>query len=216
MKKSSKASFAHVLWVGGATDAGKTTVAQLLGKRYNWQTYHYDHHSHGYLEKKAETEQLYREFLAATNNDRWVQPDVRELLQFALHSFRSSFPLVLDDLRQFSTQQIVVAEGFGLLPELVFPLLADKVQAVWLVPTPNFKWASMTRRNKPSFKNDTSDPEKATQNLYERDMLIAEEVAKQASERALNLYEIDGLKSAEDMTDVIAQQFQQYLHSLTS
>jgi adenylylsulfate kinase-like enzyme len=28
---------AHVLWIGGAPDAGKTTIARLLATRHRWQ-----------------------------------------------------------------------------------------------------------------------------------------------------------------------------------
>jgi hypothetical protein len=31
----------HVLWIGGATDAGKTSVAQALAGRHRLQAYHY-------------------------------------------------------------------------------------------------------------------------------------------------------------------------------
>jgi adenylylsulfate kinase-like enzyme len=31
-----KRAFAHVLWLGGASDAGKSTVARLLAERHRW------------------------------------------------------------------------------------------------------------------------------------------------------------------------------------
>ena len=33
MPENLKQALAHVLWIGGTTDAGKTTIAQLLGER---------------------------------------------------------------------------------------------------------------------------------------------------------------------------------------
>ena len=35
-------SLARILWIGGATDAGKTTPAKLLAERNGFQLYHYD------------------------------------------------------------------------------------------------------------------------------------------------------------------------------
>lgn len=32
----------HVLWIGGATDSGKTSVARALAQTYGLQEYHYD------------------------------------------------------------------------------------------------------------------------------------------------------------------------------
>ena len=211
MNNSSKNHLAQILWIGGATDAGKTTVAQMLGQRLNCKTYHYDHHSHGYLEKKAENDDRYRNFLDASNDARWVQPTVATLFDFTIDSFHSSFPLVLNDLHKISTEQIVIAEGFGLLPELVFPHLTHRSQAIWLIPTDEFKWASMRRRNKPSFKDDTSDPAKATQNLFDRDMMIAEEVKKQTAAQDLQLHVVDGTHTAKEVADLVEKQFFSYL-----
>jgi hypothetical protein len=37
-----RTALARVLWIGGATDAGKTSVARALAARHGWQSYHYD------------------------------------------------------------------------------------------------------------------------------------------------------------------------------
>lgn len=34
----------HVLWIGGPPDAGKTTVADLLGRAHRLPVYHFDRH----------------------------------------------------------------------------------------------------------------------------------------------------------------------------
>ena len=35
-------ALAHVLWIGRATDSGKTSVARALAERYGLQAYHLD------------------------------------------------------------------------------------------------------------------------------------------------------------------------------
>src|SRR5207245_934439 len=37
-----RAALARVLWIGGACDAGKTSVTRVLAERYGLQPYHYD------------------------------------------------------------------------------------------------------------------------------------------------------------------------------
>jgi hypothetical protein len=106
---------------------------------------------------------------------------------------------------------MVVAEGHGLTPELISPVLLSNRQAIWLVPTQAFKWASMKRRNKPSFRNRTSDPERATENVFRRDVLLAERVKSQAQSRGLTVVEIDGSRSAEDMASLIERHFEPLL-----
>ncbi len=37
-----KGALAHVLWIGGATGAGTTSVAQAMAEKHGLQAYHYD------------------------------------------------------------------------------------------------------------------------------------------------------------------------------
>ena len=205
-------SLAHVLWIGGATDAGKTTAAQILATRHSLQLYNYDRHDLRHHEHLAQTSPHYRDFLEASMDERWIRPTPEDLLQRALQSFRARFPLVTEDLIALSGKQTVVAEGFGLTPELLSPVLSNQRQAIWLVPTQEFKLASMTRRQKPSFKNETSDPERATTNLYRRDVLLAERIKVQAQSRDLRVYKVDGSLSAEAIATLIEHHFEPFLH----
>jgi len=75
-----------------------------------------------------------------------------------------------------------------------------------------FKWASMKRRNKPSFRDETSNPERATRNVFRRDMLLAERVKAQVQARGFIVYEVDGSRSAEEIATLIEQHFEPLLH----
>jgi len=45
--------------------------------------------------------------------------------------------MVLDDLLAMAGEGRIVAEGAGLFPERVAPLLSDLRSGIWLVATPN-------------------------------------------------------------------------------
>jgi hypothetical protein len=201
-------ALSHVLWIGGATDTGKTTIAQIIAGRGGLQLYHYDRHDLPQMERLAQRLPRYRAFLEASLDERWVHPEPRDLLRFLFGSFRDRFPLVVEDLLGLPKEPMILAEGFGLTPELLHPVLSSKRQAVWLVPTSEFKRASMERRDKPSFKHKVSDSERATRNVFERDMLLAEEVRAQAESLGLTVYEVDGARSAEEMATLIERHFQ--------
>jgi shikimate kinase len=207
-------ALSHVLWIGGATDTGKTTVSQIIAGRYGLQVYGYDRHDLAQIKRLAQTKANYRAFLAASVDDNWVHPEPEELLQFTLQAFRDRFPLVVEDLLALPREPMVVAEGHGLTPELLCPMLSSKHQAIWLVPTEAFKWASMKRRHKPSFRDQTSDPERATSNVFARDMLLAEHVKAGAQSRGLRVYEVDGSRSAEEVAVLIEQHFKPFLPSV--
>lgn len=204
-------ALARVLWIGGATDAGKTTIAKILAERHGWHAYHYDPQSARHLDQAAETSPLIREFLDASIDGRWVHTTPEKLLHFTNCTFRERFPLVVQDLLNLPQPQLIVAEGFGLTPELVAPLLSSKRQAIWLTPTEDFKWASMTRRKKPSFQNEASDPERATMNLFRRDMMIAEQVKDQAKLHNLKWVEVDNGRSIEEIVTRVEVHFAPFL-----
>jgi len=195
----------HVLWIGGATDAGKTTIAEIIAERCGLQLYHYDRHDLRHVERLAETRPRYRAFLDASLDERWVHPEPEDLLAFLLRGFQDRFPLVIEDLLEAPREPAILAEGFGFMPDLLWPVLSSRRQAAWLVPTEDFKRASMERRNKPSFKNQVSDPERATANVFVRDMMLTEEIMAQAASRALTVHEVDGTRSVEEMARMIRQ-----------
>ena len=198
----------HILWIGGSTDAGKTTIAQTIAQRHNLQLYHYDQHSNAHMEQKAKKHTIYRTFLKATIDERWIHPEPEDLLQFLIQSFQDSFPLVVKDLQQQPTKPLIIAEGFAFLPDLIAPTLSHTHQAVWLIPTETFKWESMKRRQKPSFRHQTSNPQRATQNLFKRDMLLANLIKIQTRQHNLTLYETDGSRTLEEMTNLVEAHFQ--------
>lgn len=204
-------ALSRVLWIGGATDTGKTTVARIIAERHGFQLYEYDRHDLPQIRCLAQTNTHYRAFLTASLDERWVRPEPEDLAQRTLRGFRDRFPLVIEDLLGLPSEPMVLAEGFGLTPELLSPVLSSKRQAIWLVPTEGFKWRSMKGRNKPSFRDQTSNPERATRNLFTRDMLLAEHVKAQAQSRGLRVYEVDGSVSVEGMATLIEQHFEPFL-----
>jgi 2-phosphoglycerate kinase len=212
MDQKARRALSHVLWIGGATDAGKTTVSQTIADRYGLQLYNYDRQDLPQLTRLAQTKPCYRAFLSASLDERWVHPQPEELLQFLVRGFRDRFPLVAQDLLALSREPMVLAEGFGFTPELLSPVLSNKRQAIWLVPTEEFKRESMKRRNKPSFRDQVSNPERATRNVFRRDMLLAERVKAQAQSRGLTIYEVDGSRSAQEIATLIEHHLEPFLH----
>ena len=212
MDQELRRALSHILWIGGATDTGKTTISHIIAERYRLQVYNYDRHDLSQLERLAQTLPRYRAFLDASLDERWVHPEPEDLLQFVLRGFQDRFPLVVEDLLDLPKEPMIVAEGFGFTPEILSPILSSKGQAIWLVPTEEFKWASMKRRNKPSFKDKVSDPERATRNVFRRDMLLAERVKAQAQSRGLTVYEVSGARSAKEMATLIERHFKSLLH----
>ena len=93
------------------------------------------------------------------------------------------------------------------------PLLDDVRQGLWLVPTEAFRRGSWQRRGKPRFRNQTSDPDRAAANLWDRDLLLAAEIERQARALQLKLLVNDGALPAEQLVDAAADWFAPFLQS---
>ncbi len=204
---SLKEALSHVVWLGGATDAGKTTSAKQLAERHQWQCYHYDKHNVTHHEQLAETTAVSLHFSKGSLDERWLHPEPETLVYHTLHTFEHRFPLVIQDLLAMPKETIIIAEGFGLLPNQLAPLLTQPNQAIWLIPTEEFKWASMSRRGKPSFAAQTSDPQKAKMNLFSRDILLADLIKQQVTTHGFPMIKVDGSHSIEEMTNLLEEHF---------
>ena len=213
MSNLSKNFLSHVLWIGGATDSGKSTVAQKFAERHQFDLYHYDKVDQRHHKLLATKVLPVRKFLEASLDERWVYPSPVEMLDYLFTLFPHRFHLLIEDLLAKPKDRIIVVEGFGLLPELVQPYLCHRNQAIWFIPTRKFKWESMERRGKPSFGAKTCDPERAKINLFERDMLLANYYREKVLFFNYQLHETNGTLSIDETTDLVETHFQAYLNS---
>ena len=203
---------AHVLWIGGAPDAGKTTIARLLAERHRWQWYSSDVHTQNHIARSDPT-QLPATYakLGKSIDERWVHPTPDELLRSIVAINEERFPLILADLRAMPTRPMILAEGPSLHPTLVAPALTSRHQAVWLVPTAEFALASAARRDKLRGSDRSSDPERYRRNVLERNRLFAGYIRREVAAQGRALIEVDGAQTAEEVAQRVEEHFAPYL-----
>ncbi len=146
-------------------------------------------------------------FRAMDMDERWVRRSPAVMLE-TFHWFRGEgFELIVEDL--LALPPPVVVDGFRLLPHLVKPLLAVVDQAVWLLPTPEFRHAAIEGRSAPgdSFVWQTSDPARAARNLAERDRMFTSRLRKETSRLGLRAIEVDTAISEEDLLRQVTTAF---------
>jgi hypothetical protein len=184
-------AFERVLWIGGAPDSGKTTIARALAAAHGLALYEYDRRDLAHHQALSVAHPDIAEFLHEPLDERW-NLEAQLLAERAMLSFQRRFPLVTEEVAALARAgRWVVAEGFGLTPNLVGPLLNDPARALFLVPTPVFKRASWTARDKPSFKRRLADPAGVERRILERDARLADAVRAQAAAWGLRLIEVD-------------------------
>lgn len=205
--------FRHVLWIGGGTGAGKTTIATLIAERYALRPYYYDRVETAQIERMTPGAQpRFTRWLSRSMDERWVALSPSALAATTLGTQDERFELVLDELRSLPTVPPVIAEGFGLRPDLVAPQLDDRQRGVWLLPTPEFRERALGAADRLwSMPRQTSDPTRALANRLERDRLLTDHAREAARSRGLVVVEVDGTRSIDEIAEWIAELWSPWL-----
>jgi hypothetical protein len=207
----------HVIWIGGAPDAGKTTMAQALSDHLGLRIHFQDRPEPAHFARATDERQPeMRAFWAMSMDERWVSRMPEEMAAQVVRSSAERFDLVVEDILQEPTDAPLLVEGPWLLPERVAPALADPQQALWLVPTLTFKQASAARRDKPGARHETSDPDRGTRNWLQRDVLLTEHIRQSTVSLGLTLWEVDGGATTEQLRDRAQRHFAPWLKGLRS
>lgn len=197
----------QVYWIGGGSGAGKSTIARRLATRYGLRVYDTDEGMADHARRIPAGAAPYLDrFKSMDMDERWVNRSPAAMLE-TFHWFRGEgFDLIVADLLHQAAGTAVIAEGFRLLPHLVAPLLADPSQAVWLLPTPEFREAAFDSRGTAwEIARKTSDPERAQRNLLERDRMFTERLVEETKRLDLPAIAIDTAMSEEELTDRVAR-----------
>src|SRR6185369_6658346 len=204
-------SLQHVYWIGGASCAGKSTVANRLAAEHGLYVYATDDVMTDHASRSSADDcPLLHRFMAMDMDQRWVNRSPETMLE-TFHWFRGEgFDLIIEDLLRLPREPGMIVEGFRLLPHLVKPLLSVPSHAVWLLPTLGFRQAVVERRGGSAwgFLAKTSDPEKALRNLLERDRMFTNFLREETARLGLTAIEVDITTTENDLVRQVTDIFQ--------
>ncbi|MGH9123982.1 MAG: hypothetical protein ACRDZ8_04550 [Acidimicrobiales bacterium] len=191
----------RVYWIGGGSGAGKSTVARRIAASRGWTVYSTDDTMAEHVGRSTlQTAPYLHRFIEMSMDDRWVNRSPETMLNTFPWFRGEGFPLVLQDLRALPPEPPAVAEGFRLLPGLVRPLLANPANAVWLLPTPEFRQAAFASRDSRSdIPGRTADADRARRNLLERDRLFTGRIAEEVRHLGLSAIKVDAPTTEEQL-----------------
>ncbi|MFF5211128.1 hypothetical protein [Streptosporangium sp. NPDC000396] len=203
---------AHVRWIAGGTGAGKSTLSRVLAERYDVFVYDGDLAEHRYIQRCTPQRHPYMCALLQTPLEhRWTGRTPDELFQSMPSLHGETFGLVIEDLLTLPTDRPVLVDDFRTLPADVAPLLTWREQAVFLLPTPEFRRHALgTRFADPARARanwGNSDHAEAMVNRLGRDELWDEEVRRQALRQDLPVLDIDGSQDVDESAGDLAAMF---------
>jgi 2-phosphoglycerate kinase len=209
----------RVLWIGGGQWAGKSTVARLLAVRHEVTAYHYDYHAaRGHLDRRVA--RRVRQGAPANDPDPdtvWVDTTPERMAADTLAGFSETFDCALDDLRALVSGRPIIAEGWGLRPDLVAPIIDSPRRMIVMVPTPEWRvHQTQALPRAAAIGHPVSDPERAQRNRLERDRLIAEQAVQTAHRYGIRVLTVDGSLDAAAVADLVADHFGPYLPERTA
>lgn len=204
----------QALWICGGQWAGKSTVSRLLAHRHGITVYHYDFHDARAHQDRRIAHRV-RNGSPVEDPDPeavWVDTTPERMAADTIAGFPTRFAWALDDLRALVSGRPILAEGWGLRPELVAPLLDSPRRMIVLVPTNEFREHQLRVLPRAgAVTQRVSDPERAQRNRIARDRLVAEDAVRSATGLGIRVLRVDGSKDAEAIADVVAEHFGPYL-----
>lgn len=197
-------------WIGGGSCAGKSTIARRIAERHGLHLYATDdvmaEHS-----RRSDPEDcpLLRQFIAMDMDERWVKRSPETMVD-TFHWFHGEgFNLIIEDILRMPLDFPVIAEGLRVLPHLVKPILPASNHAVWLLPSSGFREATIERRggSTSGFLAKTSNPERALQNLLERDRMFTDRLSKEVENLELHAIHVNTAMAEDDSANLVAKIF---------
>jgi hypothetical protein len=142
---------------------------------------------------------------------RWAGRTPEEIFRSMPSLHGETIGLVIDDLLTLPTDRPVLVDDFRTLPEHVAPLLMWREQAVFLLPTPEFRRHALgarfadPARARANWGN--SDHAEVMANRLGRDELWDDEVRRQALKQELPVLDVDGSRGIAELADELAARF---------
>ena len=197
----------NVYWIGGGTGGGKSTIAVGLADKYGLERYNYDwHDARDHSDRtRSDRHPVRFAFLAMSLDDQWVNRTPSQMFEAELAEFAERFEMVVEDLSA-SPADWIVADGFGLLPELVASVTPDRQQAIFLLPTPEFRGWALAQRGWVT-REGTGNPVRARANRLARDALLTEHVRLRASALGFATIDVDGTRPLADIAAAVERHF---------
>lgn len=197
----------NVYFIGGSPCSGKSTIAEILSKKYDLHYFKVDDFLEKYTKMGASKgyeickKQEYMNAEEIWMREPWLQCNE----EFAF--YEEIFEFVMSDLEKINEKGIIT-EGAAYFPKLMKKLGVSRDKYLAITPTKDFQIEHYRQREwVPFVLEGCSDKEKAFSNWMNRDALFALEVQRQCNEEQYVSIINDGSSNIDEMVERVATYF---------
>lgn len=170
-------------FIGGSPCSGKSTITEILAKKYDLYYFKVDDFLDKYIDRGAEEGRpVCKRIKSMTPEETWMRDPMIQCEE-ELSWYREVFDYVCEEIAQIQNVKGIIAEGAAYLPELMKSIDIPNNRYLSITPTKDFQVSHYSKREwVPYVLQDCSDKEKAFENWMERDALFAKDVHRQCKE----------------------------------
>lgn len=196
-----------IYYIGGSPCSGKSTIAELLSKKFNLYYFKVDDFLDKYTKNGVQKGYKICKKQACMNMEQiWMREPLFQCNE-ELAFYEEIIEFILEDLRQLKYKSIIT-EGAAYLPKLMKTLNIPYNKYISITPSKEFQIFHYKQREWIHFiLEECSDREKAFSNWMNRDILFAEEVQKQCRKEMYASIINNGTIEAEALADKVAEHF---------
>lgn len=199
----------NIYWIGGSPCAGKSSISEMLVKKYDFKLYKCDDYLDNHMDLGAKRKYpIMSKVSSMTCDEIWMRA-IDEQVDKEFQYYREELIMILEELEKYPKDKKILVEGTAILPEFIENIKTNKNRAVFIVPTAEFQLKHYKKRKFiPYVLKGCTNQDKAFENWMERDIEFAKEVARQAQQNQRNLIIVDGKKSLEENFNIVEQFFE--------
>lgn len=209
MTQDPRGGLDHVLWLGGSTCAGKTSVAKRLAAAHGLRVYHCDDAFEDHR-RRADPDRHpgFCRIMDLTGPELWrrsAEEQAADLLAF----YGDELEMILDDLRALPADRPLLVEGTGLLPDRLAALGVGPGRSLFLISTGAFRRRLYPERGSwvREMLAETGDPAGTFARWMARDDALARLRAERAVSLGMQVVEVDGRRTIEETAADAARHF---------
>lgn len=203
-----KEQLQHIYFIGGSPCSGKSTIAEMIAKTYNFYYFKVDDFLEKYMNQgKEKGREICVKQFELSIEETWMREPQLQCEEELIY-YREIFDFILEDLADIKYKNGIITEGAAYLPELMQKYFIDKKHYVSITPTEEFQWHHYKQRPwVPYVLEGCKDKEKAFENWMKRDTLFGEYVNKQAKAMGYETFVTDGSIDSNTMFSEVCNLF---------